>query len=612
MNLVKDAFVILYFLASTDGNIDPQEMAVIAEFITLQHGKIDFNPSQTILDLGMLSGDGRIKEYDRALHGFKNASTAQDRLTMLDFATNLARADGVIAEGEKILFQDMAQVWGIDLQKYAQPAAAAVSAPAVAPVAANDTETNRACYQAWLLGSAYSTYLSKVPLLGSALCQADFEAAKAAADVIGLTFKPFQSLDVGGLPVSFGEMMAGNFFREESLSLVEQMDGRYLSKKVSSYFLIIAKCNLTLAPIADAHEAESVLNEILRLSIHTEIPDESIEELVSTVRHGVRNFSAFEDSVTKFLYNRMNGEKNSVEQNVFRENDQTNEFKSAAQTAAEQSPTSTTTCAFIQTLLASKQQRADDSEVMRSMINHRGWFVPLEMFYRKGEKKIRIEKMMVISTERHIKAGELWLFTDFESVLRAQAANAQIGSYGGVMSGTELFGKIPADIQAIHINPCSPTEQRWSFFEVPSSDTPSIELARCWSDIIVLEEKIAQWQPGKPDLKAIADFRGFITFTDSSNEYVFFKECNQGMRIAAPIFTFLDSADKFLASLPPEKRSTLKQIIIDGQTLLNEYPKIQIKMPDNQPPASFDGAVINAFGPGAFYELRFSDLLSGT
>ncbi len=788
MNLIKDAFALLYFLAGADGQVDKREMDIIVDFINRQHGQLNFDPHQTMSDLAALSSEARFEAYDRAVAAFKDHSSIEDRHTLMNFAADLAAADGAITGNEQILFQNMAEVFGIDLQTFFQQPKSVV-APA-AGTAANGTDTNRACYQAWLLGSAYSTYLSKVPLLGSALCQADFDAAKVAADVMGLTIKPLEGLDVAGLPASFGEMMAGNFFTEESQRIVEQMNRQSGSDKVSSYFLIIAKCNLTLARLERAHEAEAVLNEILRLSVHTEIPDESIEELVLTVRHGVRDFSAFEDSVTKFLfartappaspapaappddeairktdqgnffawslgsslalyalaeaylnpvlaakhfekaqtaalamglyinpltgmtgdvrsnqilmlvyllnqdglrlanemdakygtmvsayfyiviyaynlllmitpetyldsilslkphteipdefflpitsairqavkyevlqptvtefdrsiskflYNRMNGEKNSIEKNISQENNQPNDFKSAAQTAVTTPNPSETLSAPLQILSAYSQGRAGNDEVLRSLISHRGWFAPVEMFYREGEDVIDIEKG-VSTDERHIKAGELWLFTDYESVIRAVDANAQIGAYGGTISGTELFGKIPADIKSISINPGSPREKTWSFFE-----QGSVELARLWSEVITLEEKIEQWQPDKPDLTALGNYRGFVTVVNAETNGIFLiKEFSEEMRIAAPVFTAPDSADKFLKNLPPEKSAALKQITINGHTLLNDLPNMKIEMPNNQPPRSFDGAIINAYGPGAFYIFRFGDIIRKT
>ncbi len=407
MDLVKDAFIILYFLATTDGNIDPRETLIIADFIKRQHGQLNFIPSQTILDLETLKGDRRIDEYDRALFSFKNGSSVQDRLTMLTFAADLTAADGVITEGEKVLFQDMAKVWGIDLQKFFQQAGVAVS-PSALPFA---------------------------------------------------------------------------------------------------------------APLPQHKPVE-------------------------------------------------------------------------------------TFCEPIQTLMAYSQQRAGVNEVLRSLVSHRGWFAPLVMFITEGKQDINVDHLLMFSTEVYMKAGDLWLFTDRASALRAQAINAPIGSYSGVMSGTELFGKIPADIKNIHINPCSPLEQRWSFM-----DGTSIELARLWSEVIVLEEKIGQWQYlGKPDLKALADYRGFITITNASNEIFLIKEIDPTMPIAAAIFTSPDSAQLFLSKLPPEQSATLKQITINGETLLNDLPAMQIRRQNNLPPLSLDGAVINANGPGTFYMLRFSDI----
>lgn len=918
MNLAKDAFIILFCLAGSDGNLDKREQEIIFDFLNSQTaclGQIDFDPQQVYSELAAQSVEGQIEAFSNALQNFKTHSSEQVRSAMLDAAAEVGAADGAITDGEKRLFQTMAAVWEVDLQKFLrQRGVFFPSSFDETAATADNTKMNQACYQAWLLGSAYATYLSKVPLLGSSFCEPDFEPVKGVADVMGLTIKPLDNLNIDGkLPVSVGEMMAGIFFREESQRLAEQMDGQYRSKKVSSYFLIIAKCRLTLARMEMAHDAESVLNEILQLSIHTEIPDESIENLVSTVRAGVRDFSAFEDSVTKFLYdrqrktmnkvsdafailyflasadgsvderelqiivdftnrqqnqlnfdprqtimelaaltgearieaydralfdfrdnssiedrytlmhfaadltiadgtisdgekilfqdmakvwgvdtqtlfqqsgnfvestaapaaptaavpdektnriyffawslgstlalyavaaaqmnsglaaeyfekartaalglglyinpltgmtrnvssnkilmlvyllnqeglrlanemdakhgtaisayfyviinaynlminpeiylesmtslknytnipdeyfkplnsavrqavepeilkltisefdrsvslflyNRIGGVKNATEQNVIKENYPASDSKSAAQTT----PTPPITLSEpLKTLAAYGQGRVGNNEVLRALISHRGWFAPLEMFYREGETKRRVEKMVVVATEGYMKAGELWLFTDHESIMLASAAAAQIGSYGGTMSGTELFGKIPADIKSIRINPCSPREESWAFF-----DEGSVELARLWSEVIALEDKIKYFQPGRPDLTALGGYRGFITVVNAETNGIFLiKEFNKEMRIAAPIFTAPDSADRFLANLPPEKSAALKQITISGDTLLNDLPNMKIEMPDNQPPRSFDGAIINAYGPGAFYILPFDDSIRRT
>ena len=609
-NLIKDAFAILYFLADADGSVDQRELQIIVDFTNRQHGQLNFDPRQTIMDLAALTGDARIKAYDRAIFDFKDHSSVDDRYTLMHFAADLAMADGSITDHEKILFQDMAEVWGIDTQALFQQSksfvASTAAPPAALPADKSSRKTEQGNFFAWSLGSSLSLYALAEASLNSGLAAKHFEKAQMAAGGMGLYINPLTGMtsDVGSNQISTLVYL----LNQEGLRLANEMETKH-DAAASAYFYIIVKTyNLLLM-----FSPETNLEGILSLKPRTVIPDEFFQPLTSALRQSVKyealkpTIFEFDRAVSVFLQNRINGEKNSVEQNVFRENNQTNEFKSAPQTAAATPNSSETLSAPLQILSAYGQGRAGNDEVLRSLISHQGWFAPLEMFYREGEKKIRIERG-VSTDERHIKAGELWLFTDYESVIRAVDVGASIGSYGGTISGTELFGNIPSDIKSISVNPHSPREKTWSFF-----DETSVELARLWSEVIALEEKIEQWQPDKPDLTALGDYRGFITFVNAATNGIFLmKEFSEEMRIAAPVFTAPDSADKFLKNLPPEKSAELKQITINGHTLLSDLPNIKIEMPNNQPPARFDGAVINVFGPGAFYTLRFSDIIHGT
>jgi len=449
-NLIKHAFIILYYLASGDGSIDERETKVIADFLNTQHGGLNFDVRQTVLEWAALSFDGRIKEYRRALFGLKNGASEQERETILHFACALTTADGAISEGERRVFQNIARTWEIDLQKFFADLgiAAPPSAPPAPPV------------------------------------------------VPGLKFVP-DTLSRRSAEPPFGEP-----------------------------------------------------------------------------------------------------------------NKAANQNQTAAQSSGQSpKPAAATVRTPIETLAAYGEQRASVHEVLRSLVSHRGWFAPLGWFVGEGENnEIDVDSLVIVSAESHLKSNELWLFTDHAAVLRAQEVNAPIGTYAGAMSGAELFGKIPANINVIHINQCSPHEQTWSFL-----DETSVELARLWSEVIALEEKIEQWQPDKPDLTALGNYRGFVTVVNAATNGIFLiKEFSEEMRIAAPVFTAPDSAEKFLKNLPPEKSAELKQITINGDTLLNDLPNMKIEMPNNQSPASFDGAVINACGPGAFYIFRFSDIVRKT
>lgn len=492
---------------------------------------------------------------------------------------------------------------------------AAPAAVAAAPAEASSQKTNRAIYFAWSLGSSLASDSIAMTHINAAQTEPHFERAQMSAMGLGITVNRLTGMTHD--QISNDAKASLHLLADEGRRIAEQIDSRH-GGTISSYFKMIVRCHLLLLFYNDRLEHrkdnQSHLDNVLSLKPDTLIPDAFFQPLISAVRENVAWFVfkpivyEFDRAVGEFLHQRIDGAKNTIEKNVVEENHQTPAFKSIAQTtrtAAQTTPNPPVTLSEpLQTLAAYSQGRADNNKVLRSLVSHRGWFAPLELFYTEGENKRRVEKVVIISAENQLQADSMCLFTDYESVLRASETNAPIGAYGGEMSGTELFGKIPAGINKIRVNSYSPVERTWSFM-----DETSVELARLWSEVIALEEKFKYFQPGKPDLAALGNYRGFITVVNAETGGIFLiKEFNEEMRIAAPVFTAPDSADRFLASLPPEKSAALKQITINGDTLLNDLPNMKIEMPNEEPSRSFDGAVINAYGPGVFYILRFDDI----
>jgi hypothetical protein len=242
-----------------------------------------------------------------------------------------------------------------------------------------------------------------------------------------------------------------------------------------------------------------------------------------------------------------------------------------------------------QTLIAYSQKRAGNNEVMRALVSHRGWFVPVGLFALTGESERRVQKMLALSSENLTPAGELWIFTSDEAALHATAKGASLGSYAGGMGGTELFRLIDqSSVQTVHVNPFSSVEQTWSFWEGSAST-----LGRLWAEVIALEEKFSEWeQKGTPDLAAIESCRAFLVFDHLSGPIVTLP--NQGgLQYPAAAFTAPDCAQSFLDALTEEERSSIKQVEVDGKRLLT-LPAI----------CGVDGFFFNAFGPGPSYTLR--------
>lgn len=252
------------------------------------------------------------------------------------------------------------------------------------------------------------------------------------------------------------------------------------------------------------------------------------------------------------------------------------------------------TSAPVRTLLAYSQGRAGMNDVMRSLAGHRDWLAPLSLFARGGEEPRRAGSVLVLSTEARITPGELWVFTDRDAALRAQAAGALLGSYAGGMAGTELFRNIPPGTRVVRVNPGSPLEQTWTL-----RDGGGIEAGQVWAEAIALEDGFEQWrQAGRPDRAAFVGYQAFLTFNHSTGPVITLPG-HSGMTNPAVAFTAPDCAETFLSKLTEEQRAGLRQATADGNTFLEQAPRLGI-----------DGLVINVFGPGAAYALPFSGLAS--
>jgi hypothetical protein len=243
---------------------------------------------------------------------------------------------------------------------------------------------------------------------------------------------------------------------------------------------------------------------------------------------------------------------------------------------------------MIETLIAYSEGRANSNDVLRALMTHRGWFVPLGFFVLSGEEKRKADSLLILSAENLVPAGELWIFTDEESARLATDKGASLGSYAGGMAGTELFQIIDPSFHTVHVNPCSPAARTWIFQESSAST-----VGKLWAEAIALEEKFKEWQQtGRPEKEALMKQRGFLLFDHLSGPVVTLPNLG-GMSNPAAAFTAPDCAQKFLSDLSEEERASIKQVIIDGERLL-ELSNLGI-----------DGFLFNFFGPGPTYSLPF-------
>lgn len=245
----------------------------------------------------------------------------------------------------------------------------------------------------------------------------------------------------------------------------------------------------------------------------------------------------------------------------------------------------------LQVLTAYGEGRANVNDVMRALVSHNDWLVPVILVARsEGEEPRVVGNITLFSTETRLPPGELWIFTDRESAEIAQAAGASLGAYTGGIKGTELFRSINPNTPTVRVNPYSPRERTWIFSEGSACDAGKI-----WADAIALEESFDGWrQIGRPDKPAVSNYRAFLVFNHSSGPIVTLP--NQvGMSNPAVAFTAPDCAEMFLSKLSEEQRGAMQQAVVGGDVLIERAPQLGI-----------DGLLFNPFGPGAFYAFTFA------
>jgi uncharacterized tellurite resistance protein B-like protein len=118
MNKFKAAFEILWLITLADGYADSGEINVIKSFLMDNYGSINFSLEETIQVIDMMDEDGKIEEFKTAVIAFKNASSATDRINLLDFALEIVTADEKLTDEEGLYFNYLASAWNVNLDKF--------------------------------------------------------------------------------------------------------------------------------------------------------------------------------------------------------------------------------------------------------------------------------------------------------------------------------------------------------------------------------------------------------------------------------------------------------------------------------------------------------------
>jgi uncharacterized tellurite resistance protein B-like protein len=120
MNKFQAAFELLYILSCIDGEVSHQEIQIIKQFLDSNYGNVNFDVKQIINSFDLMTGEGILEELKLAANIFKQSSTTQDKVILLDFAYSLIAADGSITNEEAEFFCLLAQLWNININRYLQ------------------------------------------------------------------------------------------------------------------------------------------------------------------------------------------------------------------------------------------------------------------------------------------------------------------------------------------------------------------------------------------------------------------------------------------------------------------------------------------------------------
>lgn len=106
---------------------------------------------------------------------------------------------------------------------------------------------------------------------------------------------------------------------------------------------------------------------------------------------------------------------------------------------------------------------ASESDVVRALLAHDGWYAPMlwlnEVF---PDREVYDDMIPAPSLGQAPAPGDLWLFTDADQVKAAIEAGAAFAAAGGPLRGVEVFGALGRAVSELRVNPAGPGVHGWS------------------------------------------------------------------------------------------------------------------------------------------------------
>ena len=205
--------------------------------------------------------------------------------------------------------------------------------------------------------------------------------------------------------------------------------------------------------------------------------------------------------------------------------------------------------------------QADVDQVMRALVTHDDWYVPV-LFADRAWGQTRFDRELLFADVEPTQV--LNVFTDPEAAMLADGQ--AIGVYGGPVSGSRLMASLDVSLDvsldALIVNPASPREHQWYIA------AGGFEIAVAWATAIAVERALAGRGNGAAPVIELLGHRYQLLLEKATHALaqIYLPDIDGVVAVA---FTATDRVEEFVASLPMQARSLADIAVVDGPQLFD-------------------------------------------
>lgn len=240
-------------------------------------------------------------------------------------------------------------------------------------------------------------------------------------------------------------------------------------------------------------------------------------------------------------------------------------------------------------ILAQRRGEASAHQVLRSLMEHREWWVPLGFFPASDTARMRKTSFGRL---HHVPPSELWVFTEAGTACEAHQRGAPVGSFVQSIPGHQLFATLRRrpGIRAVQVNAGGYPEDLLTF--APDA----FETLEQWALAIGFERLLgSSTELSDAVLARSKSYEQYLAFM-LPDERMLVKAGHDGLAQPGVVCTSQDSADILLETLEDDFRETLRLTTLSAAELRHELERQDI-----------DGLVLNPLGPGPQRTLSMID-----